>query len=76
MNFHDPSEVFRFLTMTGRDWATNPEGTIEWSWVPGKEARNYDGSPAPNPDREWVLQKKAHINGKNRFTNFWGYVRG
>jgi hypothetical protein len=50
---------------------TLSEVTIRWRYIDGKNARNWDGSRAPNPNTTalelMVWRKDQHP----RFTNYW-----
>lgn len=44
---------------------------IEWSYIDGKDARNYYGTLAPNPGKV-ALQRKVWKKFESpRYTNYW-----
>lgn len=50
---------------------TFPDVTVRWRYIDGRSARNWDGSPAPNPGCA-ALEKIVWREGSaSRFTNYW-----
>ncbi|BDA75964.1 hypothetical protein CAL7716_101300 (plasmid) [Calothrix sp. PCC 7716] len=52
---------------------TLSELTVEWSYIPATEARDYNGSAGGyghNPSRI-ILQRIVWRDGEARYTNYW-----
>lgn len=45
--------------------------TIECRWIDGKDARNWDGSPAPNPGEVALQIMTRRKFSPPRYTNYW-----
>jgi hypothetical protein len=69
----DPGQaIARMKRRNKRDvtW-TLQDVTVRWRYIDGAHARNWDGSPAPNPGCT-ALERVVHREGSlPRYTNYW-----
>jgi hypothetical protein len=70
----DRTEAVKRMKKRGKNFVswTLKDITCKWEYIHGSETRNHDGSLAPNPDRESVLQLIIiREDYSPRFVNYW-----